>query len=731
MAKKTIRSESQGEYRRKVAEGLHDLRSQWKDWKDVAHTLYNTLQNDSKYLEAKKWIFIEKDKRSIWDLDELLEWLFIRPKGIPDWGYEHLREEYENLVNLKLKALCEILESEDVVLTKEQCDNLKTKLETENWRHRENELWPKFWEIGVRKLSQKDKEDVLFHRTWIYKFELPTVEKVIQASENKEFIYYMFQVFIYDWKISKISSETEKKFLDTIFTNHSDKVRILKMLLLWFKDRDGYHREAEGKRVRNLPSKMKESLTSELKDENFLNSFVEKLDKEMRRLFRYMLTNLNVTIPRDIAKELPVSCSYWDNDDLREILDLESFKTALNNMFEKQDSRDYKLFWIFPFDMRWSYVDEKYKTPKYLNPHIDHIKRIEIPREAIVSLLRKLKETPKSWEKYNVNVQKLYNRDGVIRDADDELIDLIVDTVELDKNSDSRLLYRMMKRKWEVDENIMFNIIENIWKMESFKGENDFKKALMQEIYGTKNKRLIVELFENFKYFDKCCTEEEKDILIRQFVHVMSDEDVRVFKRIMEQHSDGKIKSGLLLKIRYFLGDIKKLSDYRALPKDVYIDAVKRKNIGSYDRLPRVIPTPYIDLDDFEKLAQFIHADRARIQKEKEDTERLKKEVRDNREKWDVLINYTEPNQKYVLSIDRVSRNLKFISENLWFHYNIHTKYIKDGRCLWWWRIHIDDQWKSIVLHWQSESYWFVPNEYEEAMKKMLEKQYPNYDIML
>jgi len=179
----------------------------------------------------------------------------------------------------------------------------------------------------------------------------------------------------------------------------------------------------------------------------------------------------------------------------------------------------------------------------------------------------------------------------------------------------------------------MSNVIKNIQKMQDFKGMDDFKKALMQEIYGTGNKNLIVELFENFEYFDKCCTEEEKDILIRQFVHVMSDEDVRAFKRIMEQHSDGKIKSGLLLKIRYFLGNIKDLSDYRALPKDVYIDAVKRKNIRLYYRLPRVIPTPYIDSDDFEKLAQFVNADKARIQKEKEDTERLKKEVRDNREK--------------------------------------------------------------------------------------------------
>jgi len=115
--------------------------------------------------------------------------LFIRPKGIPNRG----DEEYRNLVNLKLKALCEILGNEEVVLTKEQCDNLKTKLE-HGFR---GDLWQNFWEIGLQKLSQKDKEDVLFHEKRINEFELPTVEKVIQASENKEFIYYMFQLLVY------------------------------------------------------------------------------------------------------------------------------------------------------------------------------------------------------------------------------------------------------------------------------------------------------------------------------------------------------------------------------------------------------------------------------------------------------------------------------------------------------------------------------------------------------
>lgn len=725
MAKKTYRTQEQQEYRDNLAKKLRNFRAQWDDWKEVAEALLETLKTSEEYKNAKEWTTKEAE------VDKLLSYLHSISEA--SWRIS------EDVVHSKLEELADFLETNNN-LTENQYSILK-KMLNGNCRF-DDKLWPKLWENIFDRFSQKDKEDVFFDKTVISEFKLPTLEKTIQASENKEFIYFMLQLLIYEWWISKISPETEKKFLDTIFTNHSYKVRILEMLVDWFKNRNNHRLVSSGfvsdeERFKNIPPKIKESLVMELKDENLLNSLVEKLDCWSKcDNFVVMLKSFGVIIPRYIAKKITWDPSV-DKDKLREIIDVESVKTALNNMFETQDLTyieklvcdiKYPYYWKL-----WPYVDAKYKTPKYLNPHMEDISQyFWLSDKNRISLLRKLKENPKSWEKYNVHVILDYPLGYIlIRNANDKLIDLIVDTVELDENSDSRLLYSMMKKKWEVDENIMFNIIKNIWKMISFKEEDNFKKALMQEIYGTKNKRLIVELFKQFKAFDKCCTEEEKDILIRQFVHVMSDEDVDIFKSIMKQYSDRKIHSDLLFKIRYFLGDIKNLSYYDALPKDVYVDAIKRKIIWLNDSLPQVIHTSYIDPDDFSKLLSLLKADEDRIQRLKEEEEKFIKSVKENREKWEVIFNFTKQEQKFVLSVDREKWCLRFLTEDLPYHSNIHSKYVKDGRCVWWWRIQINEQLKTIMLHWYSESYWSVPDEYKDAMKKMLEKQYPGYEIIL
>lgn len=721
MAKRPQRTQDQQEYRDNLAKKLRTLRAQWDDWKEIAGAILETLKTSEQYKRAKEWTTKEAEA------GKLLSYLSSIGR--------RSREVSKEVVHSKLEELVNFLENNNN-LTESQHSTLRLMLKKCRF---DDELWSKVWEENFDRFSQNEKEDIFFDKSGIPEFELPMLEKTIQASENKEFIYFIFQTLVYDWGISKISPETEKKFLDTIFTNHSDKVRILKMLFDWFKTRDNHllyywgHINSE-ERLKKLPSKMKESLAPELKDENLLNSFVEKLHNWNRWEFVDMLKSFNVTIPRDIAKK--ITCDrHGDGDRLREIIDIESVKTALNNMFETQDwTYIDKLVCGIPYPYYyklWPYVDEKYKTPKYLNPHM---KRISVwfwlSDKDRISLLRKLKDNPESWEKYNVHIilKDILGYD-LIRDADDKLIDLIVDTVELDENSDSRLLYRMMKRKWEVDENIMSNVIKNIWRMEHFKGMDDFKKALMQEIYGTGNKKLIVELFENFKYFDKCCTEEEKDILIRQFVHVMSDDDVRVFKRIMKQHSDGKITSDLLFKIRYFLGDIQNPSHYNALPKDVYLDAIKRKTIW-LDWLPRVSPTPYIDPDDFSKLSSLFNADNDRIQRLKEEEEKFIKSVKENREKWEVIFDFSKQEQKFVLSVDREKWCLRFLTENLPYHSNIHSKYVKDGRCVWGWRVMMNEEKKIIHLYWASESYWCVSGDYLESMKKMLEKKFPDYKII-
>ena len=53
MAKKVIRTPAQQEYRDNLAKKLRTFRSQWEEWKKVSETLYKTLQDNPKYIEAK------------------------------------------------------------------------------------------------------------------------------------------------------------------------------------------------------------------------------------------------------------------------------------------------------------------------------------------------------------------------------------------------------------------------------------------------------------------------------------------------------------------------------------------------------------------------------------------------------------------------------------------------------------------------------------------------------
>ena len=105
----------------------------------------------------------------------------------------------------------------------------------------------------------------------------------------------------------------------------------------------------------------------------------------------------------------------------------------------------------------------------------------------------------------------------------------------------------------------------------------------------------------------------------------------------------------------------------------------------------------------------------------------------ENREKWDVIFNYKRKWQKYVLVIDIEKHNLQFLSEDLNYHFNIYEKYMKDknSRCLWWGCVKMDDENKIITLYWGSVGYGSVPERFKESMKKMLEKKFPDYKIVV
>ena len=99
--------------------------------------------------------------------------------------------------------------------------------------------------------------------------------------------------------------------------------------------------------------------------------------------------------------------------------------------------------------------------------------------------------------------------------------------------------------------------------------------------------------------------------------------------------------------------------------------------------------------------------------------------------KGKTIVNYTTRWQKYVLSIKPDDSELYFLSENLTYHSNIHGKYCENGSCLWGGRIAIDDTEKKVHLYWTSEGYWSIDTKFYQAIKTLLLKSYPGYNIVI
>lgn len=99
--------------------------------------------------------------------------------------------------------------------------------------------------------------------------------------------------------------------------------------------------------------------------------------------------------------------------------------------------------------------------------------------------------------------------------------------------------------------------------------------------------------------------------------------------------------------------------------------------------------------------------------------------------KGKTIVNYTTSWQKYVLSLKPDDSELYFLSENLTYHSNIHGKYCESGSCLWGGRININDTQKKVHLYGTSEGYWSIDAKFYQAIKTLLLKNYPWYDIVI
>jgi len=193
------------------------------------------------------------------------------------------------------------------------------------------------------------------------------------------------------------------------------------------------------------------------------------------------------------------------------------------------------------------------------------------------------------------------------------------------------------------------------------------------------------------------------------------------------------------------------LNKLSGLPKSVYSEMLKKDIFLDITKLPKVLQDPMIE--NFDNVIQLILERNIAAQKESEEkkleeerltakrNEMIKENLRiqeaaiknslENKKEWDCVINYTREWQKYVLSLNIENSTLYFLTEDLPYHANIHGKYCDKWTCLGWWRIKIDKEKKAINLYDYSQWYGSIDSKFHGAMKKIIEKNYPWYEIII
>ena len=56
-------------------------------------------------------------------------------------------------------------------------------------------------------------------------------------------------------------------------------------------------------------------------------------------------------------------------------------------------------------------------------------------------------------------------------------------------------------------------------------------RNIIQDVYSLENDDLIREMVKHFSYLNKICTESEMNVLIKKFIHIMTDKDVDLIKQ--------------------------------------------------------------------------------------------------------------------------------------------------------------------------------------------------------
>ena len=272
----------------------------------------------------------------------------------------------------------------------------------------------------------------------------------------------------------------------------------------------------------------------------------------------------------------------------------------------------------------------------------------------------------------------------------------------------------------------------------------------IQDVYATNDNKLLIELFEFslWKYsqhnFSRL-TNEDKDVLIVKVIDnlISTAQDCEEFFNKLSRNCQTPFAIMLTYLSTWNVPWTK--SVVWAVPQSIY-RIVCEEAIAKGEDIPThwtVVPDPMVRQDQVEKLSALYNEVQAEKQRKHEreealrlERERIAKEQREateyalnHCEDGDVILDYTGE-QKYILIVDPETKKLVFVSEDLPFHSNIKSKYYPNGLCLWWWRITMNEDKSRMVLHWHSESYWWLSDYEKKCTVTLLKKKYPNLTVV-
>lgn len=789
------RTPEQKKYRNELAEKLSKLRKQWSEGKEIAEVLLSKENKTDTYKEAQEWRSLSKVFEDMSNFMEEIDVQFknyddkeSQLKRYSYYGKDKFMKDSLYLFNLLEKENISLDDSQRSLIEKiisfgfDKYGNTFYYYASGTIMNEHNGSLDLLWRNVA--LNFLDQNFNAFEQSQKEAF-------ILKALEESDFIQntYHLEKSIIDWDFEGFPRKyhREGRYVrptNSIWSNGTDYYFSskygLSSLVKQTVNESSNEQFLFNMLMMNAKYKFGSNIFPEkhlplLRDQQKIMQFVtpEKLkDLKIRTNDLFSLfQSLEITIPRNIAQQWSESVTYVNPEKWYEksengffgrenikvlsrsqkVIEMDTVKIALEMILEKQEvqEEEFKMFKTF-FDVvdLWKLVDEKYTTPTFINSKIDQLSPI-LGWKSTLWLLENYSK--KLNEKSDKDVKKKFNW-AILPWYEEAPVDLVVKTIDVDTLSDSQYtfeLYDYLKQQNISTEKYLTKMLNN---SRSSLETSHVATNFMQDIYSMNDDDLVKNMYLQFSRFSEKVSEEEMNILIQKMLKLISTEqDFEFFVKVMNNNLQN---SDLLLMINYLLtGKINasELKKYRTIPSSLYKKMIIDWSFDSLDaeELPRAKPDPFIDSNDLQNLVTIYtireekrkkKAEEDKVEKERleqiriaqyEEAEKLKNDVIEHWEKWEVILDYSSPEQKFVLSVDTEKRVLEFLSENLPFHATIHSKYVKNGYCVGGGRIKMDENSKILYLYGYSESYGRVPGEYQSAMIKMLEKQYPAYRITL